>query len=70
MANTDGNVKGDKLPYGAYSKIARRLRPQVTPHHVRLVDLGKRTSPRVSRAIARYRESLQHDAALQNESAA
>lgn len=46
------------LPRGAYSRIARRLRPKVTPQHVRQVALGNRESKRVMRAIERFRESL------------
>lgn len=47
------------LPYGAYTWIAKRLRPQVTPQHVREVAIGTRKSPRVQRAIERFRASLQ-----------
>lgn len=43
-----------ELPHGAYSQIGRRLRPRVTPSHVRQVYLGMRRSPRVERAIANY----------------
>lgn len=63
MANNDPNGKGAELPHGAYSKIARRMRPQVTAQHVREVALGKRRSGRVEAAIARYVASLK-DAAL------
>lgn len=44
----------DELPRGAYQQIARRLRPPVSPGHVRYVYLGERTSPRVQRAIDNY----------------
>lgn len=47
-----------ELPHGAYSRIARRLRPKVTPQHVREVALGNRQSARVSRAIQTYLHSL------------
>lgn len=46
------------LPHGAYTRIARRLRPQVSSEHVRQVALGNRKSPRVERAIENYRRSL------------
>ena len=46
--------KEGSLPRGAYSVIARRMRPQVTPQHVRMVAIGERTSERVEAAIARY----------------
>jgi hypothetical protein len=45
------------LPRGAYTKIAKRLRPKVTPQHVRLVAIGERTSVRVSAAIERFLEA-------------
>jgi hypothetical protein len=61
MANADGNGKGPVLPYGAYTKIARRLRPKVSAVHVRLVARGERKSPRVERAIERYIASLPPD---------
>lgn len=57
MANHDEDGKGGKLPRGTYSKIARRLK--VSPQHVRGVALGKNTSKRVSRALARVRASMQ-----------
>ena len=63
MAKADENGKGDELPRGAYSRIARRLRPKVSPQHVRAVALGERKSPRVEAAIARYIASL-NDTAL------
>lgn len=58
MANLDPVNKGTPLPRGAYSRIARRLRPKVSPQHVRKVALGERESKRVSAAIERFRESL------------
>lgn len=58
MANEDTKGKGVELPHGAYSKIARRMRPKVSHTHVRLVALGLRKSPRVERAIERFRASL------------
>lgn len=58
MATEETNRKGVELPHGAYSKIARRLRPKVTPQHVRLVAKGERKSPRVERAIERFLASL------------
>jgi len=36
---------------GVYSEVARKL--GVTPQHVRLVGVGRRTSRRVSKAIMR-----------------
>jgi hypothetical protein len=51
------------LPHGAYSRIARRLRPKVTPQHVREVALGKRQSARVERAIQTYLKSLPQERA-------
>lgn len=63
MANADENGKGRELPRGAYTKIARRLRPKVSVTHVRLVALGERKSPRVERAIERYLASLESEAA-------
>lgn len=50
------------LPHGSYSRIARRMRPQVSPQHVREVALGRRRSDRVERAIARYVEALKQSA--------
>jgi hypothetical protein len=58
MADTTQESKVAPLPRGAYSRIARRLRPKVTPQHVRQVALGNRESKRVSAAIERFRESL------------
>lgn len=58
MPNDAANGKGGGLPRGAYTKIARRLRPKVSVSHVRQVALGQRKSPRVERAIERYRASL------------
>ena len=54
-----GSKRVSALPHGAYSKIARRLRPKVSPNHVREVWLGNRTSPRVERAIQTYLRGLQ-----------
>lgn len=59
MANADENGKGYDLPRGAYTKIARRLRPKVSPTHVRKVALGERKSPRVERAIERFIAGLE-----------
>lgn len=58
---------GKTLPHGAFSAIARRLRPKVTPQHVRAVYLGERQSPRVERAIANYLARLDRERA--NEAA-
>lgn len=44
------------LPRGAYSKIARRVRPVVTPQHVRAVALGLVKSARIEAAIERFRK--------------
>lgn len=46
------------LPRGAYTRIARRMRPQVSPQHVRRVAIGERKSERVEAAIARYVAAL------------
>lgn len=46
------------LPRGAYSRIARRLRPKVSPQVVRRVALGERKSKRIAAAVQRFRESL------------
>lgn len=46
------------LPRGAYSRIARRLRPKVSPQFVREVALGNKRSARVERAVENYRASL------------
>jgi hypothetical protein len=62
MANAGENGKGGELPRGAYTKIARRLRPKVSPQHVRAVAIGERKSPRVEAAIARYVASLRDTA--------
>jgi hypothetical protein len=58
MADAVEENKVAPLPRGAYSRIARRMRPKVTPQHVRLVAIGKSTSKRVSAALERYRASL------------
>lgn len=63
MVHEATDIKRDELPYGAYSRIARRLRPQVTPQHVREVALGTRKSKRVARALETYRRSLNSSAA-------
>lgn len=42
------------LPHGAFTKIARRMRPKVSVQHVREVFVGNRTSPRVERAIEQF----------------
>jgi hypothetical protein len=63
MPHTAIDRKEVTLPRGAYSKIARRLRPTVSPQHVRLVALGQRESKRVSAAIQRYADSLHQSAA-------
>ncbi len=51
------------LPRGAYSRIARRLRPNVSPQVVRRVALGERKSKRIAAAIERFRASLEKNAA-------
>lgn len=47
-----------ELPYGAYSKIARRVRPVVTANHVREVFKGHRKSARIQAAIERFKKEL------------
>lgn len=64
MANDSADGKGVDLPHGAYSRIARRMRPQVTAQHVREVALGNRRSERVEAAIARYVASLKQTAGV------
>lgn len=54
VAQTSMERKELRLPRGAYSKIARRVRPVVTPQHVRAVALGLVKSARISAAIERY----------------
>lgn len=49
-----GPTRKADLPHGALSQIARRLRPKVSAQHVREVYFGRRTSPRVQRAIENY----------------
>jgi hypothetical protein len=61
MDHPDDNGPAPELPRGAYSRIARRLRPKVTPQAVRLVYLGNSTSARISAAIDTYRRSLPPD---------
>lgn len=63
MDETPPDYKGAPLPRGAYSRIARRLRPKVSPQHVRKVALGERESKRVAAAIERFRESLNQSSA-------
>ena len=59
MATDDSKAtESPRLPRGAYSKIARRMRPQVTPQFVRMVHLRQAKSARVSAAIERFRASL------------
>jgi hypothetical protein len=53
------NRKAILLPRGAYSRIARRLRPKVSPQHVRKVALGERKSARVMKSILKFAESLE-----------
>lgn len=48
-----------RLPWGAYSAIARRLRPAVSPQSVKDVYLGRTTSARISRAIDNYIARMQ-----------
>ena len=62
MTHTSGDRKEITLPRGAYSVIARRMRPKVSPQHVRRVALGERRSERVEAAIARYVDSMKHTA--------
>ena len=54
MTHESGDRKEIALPRGAYSQIARRMRPTVSPQHVRRVAIGERKSERVEAAIARY----------------
>lgn len=54
IAGTIVDRKGLELPRGAYSRIARRMRPTVSPQAVRQVWLGKSKSARISAAITRY----------------
>jgi hypothetical protein len=61
MALLDDNGPTPKLPHGAYSRIARRLRPKVTAEAVRLVYLGRSVSARITAAIETYRRSLPVD---------
>lgn len=60
--NNAPNVSGRKdlpLPRGAYSRIARRVRPTVTPEAVRSVYLGRSKSARISAAIERFKKELE-----------
>lgn len=59
VAPSDGK---SELPYGSYSRIARRVRPQVSANHVREVWRGARKSARIEAAIARFREELRKEA--------
>lgn len=61
MDESETGSKAD-LPYGAYSRIARRVRPQVTAQHVREVWKGARKSARIERAIARFIEKERESA--------
>lgn len=63
IAHTDAAGKDLRLPRGAYSKIARRMRPTVTPQAVRMVHLGKSTSARIEAAIERFKQELDRGAA-------
>jgi len=54
----DGSGGKPDLPYGAFAKIARRLRPKVSVQHVREVYHGRRESARVQRAIETYVRGL------------
>lgn len=56
MATTPANSKDLGLPRGAYSQIARLMRPKVTPTAVRLVHLGQSKSARISAAIERFKQ--------------
>lgn len=63
VANKGLERKELRLPRGAYSRIARRVRPVVSPQMVRAVYLGRATSARIARAIARYVEQLEKESA-------
>lgn len=56
MAQPESDGKEAPLPRGAFSKIARRMRPTVSPQAVRLVYLGKSKSARISAAIERFKK--------------
>lgn len=62
MAATSPEYKKE-LPHGAFTKIAKSVRPQVSVQHVREVYLGRRSSPRIEAAIQRYVEKLEASAA-------
>jgi hypothetical protein len=47
-----------ELPRGSYSRVARRLRPKVSPQFVREVALGNKTSARVRRAVLNFAAEL------------
>jgi hypothetical protein len=70
MGEDRKSANATELPRGAYSRIARRLRPKVTPQHVREVALGNRRSPRVERAIQTYLAGLQRAAEPKHDTAA
>ena len=63
IANPFVERKEFAWPHGTFARVARRLRPKVTPQHVRLVALGRATSARVERALERERERLESVAA-------
>jgi len=52
----EGTERKAELPRGAYSRIARRMRPQVSRQMVRLVALGLAKSARVAAAIERFKQ--------------
>lgn len=58
MAATSPEYKKG-LPHGAFTRIAKSVRPQVTVQHVREVWLGRRPSKRIEAAIQRYVEKLE-----------
>lgn len=56
FADRVGERKDERLPRGAYSRIARRMRPTVSPQAVRAVHLGIKKSARISAAIVRFKQ--------------
>lgn len=58
-----------RLPFGAYSEIARRCNPPVTVGHARLVYLGARRSPNVEAVIEEYLEELRKSGELEGVAA-
>lgn len=58
----DAEERKARLPRGAYTQIARRLRPKVSPQHVAGVDAGEKQSRRVAAALARFRERMASEA--------